>query len=703
LANAVLTGNTAARGGGIYDPSTNAASVITVVNSSISNDSGGGIAVGASGATLTVTNSTLANNQAMIDGGGIGFFAPGGSLTITGSTLSGSTAGAGGGLYFGGSGTSALTIKNCTIVNNTAVGYSYYGSGGGIVIGYGTAGAAVNIISSTIVGNLATSTVAGNYYGQVFGGGGIYVDVGTGALIALGNSVVSGNQSPSGNTDIAAYPGAVVATAYTAIGSAAGFTYTPGPGDLPIGANLSLQPLANNGGPTQTIAFGVGSPLLSAGDPSLANTTDQRGVPRNIGPAPDIGAYEYQPITVAGIALSDGIASDGTAQRSEVRQIAVTFSGLVSFANGNAAAAFQLQHVEDSTNINNLAAAVSANSSGDTVVTLTFTTMNNAPTEIDPVSAENGGMASLADGQFSLTVIASAVTDAALGWALDGAADGVPGGNYISPTDTQGGGPGQLQLYRLFGDATGDGIVDQSDLGLFRAAYNSSVGNPAYVAYLDADNSGTIDQIDLGQFRQRDNGSVFAPNVPHADSPGPGSGSGSAPGPVWAPGPTVTLEPIVAPVSAVAPVPAAVVSGAINSESAQRSEVPTVADIFTAPIDFDEGTANAGMASLASGSYRATIRDGDNGLGLDWDTGGNYLSPTDTIGGGPGEPGLYRLFGDGDGDGIVDQTDLGQFRTTFNASTGDPNYLAYLDAANSGTVEQVALGQFRSRVNTSVF
>ena len=83
------------------------------------------------------------------------------------------------------------------------------------------------------------------------------------------------------------------------------------------------------------------------------------------------------------------------------------------------------------------------------------------------------------------------------------------GSNYVSPTDTQGGGTGELGLYRLFGDATGNGIVDQLDLAQFRSANNSSSGSAAYIAYLDADNSGTIDQIDLGQFRAATTAAFF--------------------------------------------------------------------------------------------------------------------------------------------------------------------------------------------------
>ena len=95
-------------------------------------------------------------------------------------------------------------------------------------------------------------------------------------------------------------------------------------------------------------------------------------------PAPDIGAYEYNPITIAGVQVNDG-----SAQRSEVRSLTVTFSGAVSFAGGNAnaAAAFQLTHLQTGNNVA-LSAAVSTNSQGQTVVTLSFSGL-----ETDPVSA----------------------------------------------------------------------------------------------------------------------------------------------------------------------------------------------------------------------------------------------------------------------------------------------------------------------------
>jgi hypothetical protein len=154
-----------------------------------------------------------------------------------------------------------------------------------------------------------------------------------------------------------------------------------------------------------------------------------------------------------------------------------------------------------------LQAAVSTNPSGQTVVTLTFD--NSNPAVIDQTSLANGGAASLADGRYRLAISSAAVSG--LGGALDGDANGTAGGDFQSPDDTSGGGAGQVGLYRLFGDATGNGVVDLVDLQEFRGTFNVSSPNPGYLAYLDADNNGTVDLIDLQDFRGRFNENVFVP------------------------------------------------------------------------------------------------------------------------------------------------------------------------------------------------
>jgi hypothetical protein len=160
-----------------------------------------------------------------------------------------------------------------------------------------------------------------------------------------------------------------------------------------------------------------------------------------------------------------------------------------------------LTHVTDGIGVG-LTATVATDAQGRTVIVLTF-----AGSETDPISALHGGVASLADGRYSLSIQASRVSSN--GQALDGDHNGTAGGDYVSPTDTLGEGADGLHLFRLFGDVDGDGIVDQTDLSLFRSAVNSAIGNPFYLSYFDADNSGAIDLADLGQFRSRLNVNVY--------------------------------------------------------------------------------------------------------------------------------------------------------------------------------------------------
>ena len=58
--------------------------------------------------------------------------------------------------------------------------------------------------------------------------------------------------------------------------------------------DAKLNPLSDNGGPTQTHALLPGSPAIDLGNNTDALATDQRGQPRVVGERCDIGAYELQ-------------------------------------------------------------------------------------------------------------------------------------------------------------------------------------------------------------------------------------------------------------------------------------------------------------------------------------------------------------------------------------------------------------------------
>jgi hypothetical protein len=501
VTDCLISNNVGAQGGGIiaYGGS------VVIDNSVISgNRAGEGGAVEVYNSTATITNSTLSGNSVQYNGGAINVIGTTSGLTVSGCTLSGNTAAFGGavsavaatGPLAGG-----FKISNSTIVGNTA------STGGAISLG--TLGTITSSFAGTL--NLVSDTITRNTAGpgaSGYAGGGIALPNGA-ATVVLDNTIVSGNSVVSGNgPDISANASAVVQAGYSAIGTTAGYTLTDLGHNLATASStpaaLRLLALANYGGPTATVAIGSNSSAMGVGDPALNGTTDQRGVlrPQMIGPAPqpDIGAFEYVP---GGPTVVSVFANDGTVERSEVRSLSVMFSDQVTFADGNAAAAFQLQHVQNKTDLSNLQAIVSANAYGQTIVMLTFTTNGNASTEIDPISALNGGTPSLADGLYQLTIFSSAVT------GLDGLnlAGGGPGGNYVSPPDTYGG--TGLHLYRLFGDANGDGVVDATDVGQLKTTFNRNTTDPLYLWYLDADNSGAVDAQDVGQLKTRFNHNVF--------------------------------------------------------------------------------------------------------------------------------------------------------------------------------------------------
>jgi hypothetical protein len=484
------------------------------VTGNASAGAGGGIGMGYYG-NLVLRNCTVAGNSAATQGGGVNL-AGGGNLTVDHSTLSGNTAGGGlggGGIYFFGNAGSfasnaGLTPNGLTVTDSTLSGNTSATDGGG-----------VEVYQSYSTFTVQNSTIAFNSAGGN-GGGLSAAPNGTAgaATFAVSSSIVArnaaGGAGPDVNNVVAGGASGPVVADHSLIGVAdAGFVLVDGGGNL-TGTSAApldplLGPLTNNGGPTQTYALLPGSPALNAG---VANglTTDQRGLLRTFGSAPDMGSFEEQAPTVASVAVNGGAV-----QRSEVRSIVVTFSGPVTFTGGNAnaAAAFQLLHTTYgstvyNTQVANLQAAVSTNGSGQTVVTLTFTTTGNAPTEVDPLSVQStaGGPTtpSLGDGKFQLTIFASHVSSPDGQLAGDNSAAGT---NYVSPAETPGAGSG-IHLWRLFGDATGNGIDDLSDLTIFRNTYNTALGNPAYLNYMDADNDGVIDLDDLTAFRNHYNHTV---------------------------------------------------------------------------------------------------------------------------------------------------------------------------------------------------
>jgi hypothetical protein len=263
---------------------------------------GGGID-NESGATLTISNSTLSTNTAgsvgnpAVEGGGIFNI---GTLTIVNSTVSANTAGgisgAGGGIFNGGT----LTIVNSTVSGNTAI------KGAGIDNAGDTT--TVTITNSTFSGNAASvyggacfnggtlqignSTLSNNSAG-VFGGG--ILNFGP---LQIGDTIL--NRGDSGE-NIHSFGGTITSMGYN-LSSDDGGGFLTGPGDQ-INTNPVLGPLQDNGGPTFTYALLPGSPAIDTGDPNFTTPPffDQRGPGflRIVGARVDKGSFEVQTQTVA--------------------------------------------------------------------------------------------------------------------------------------------------------------------------------------------------------------------------------------------------------------------------------------------------------------------------------------------------------------------------------------------------------------------
>jgi hypothetical protein len=280
---------------------------------------------------------------------------------------------------------------------------------------------------------------------------------------------------------------------------------TATPGDAAALFSNPLDPAFELYDPNNTLIVGDDNSAADGRNATLTRTVTESGSYRvRVTSNDTTGEYVLKtsiasvppPVTVQGIQVNNG-----TAQRAEVRSLTVTFSTAVTFANNDPTAAFALSRLGGGP-VTLLADTPTLDGQGRTVVTLTFT-----GGEIDPFSVQNGGAASLADGRYRLSILDGTVAGA--GGALDGDGNGTAGGTYQTPEDTAGGGPGQRRLFRLFGDADGNGNVDLLDLGQLRGTFNGSLGSTSYLDYLDADDNGTVDLLDLSQFRGRFNVSVF--------------------------------------------------------------------------------------------------------------------------------------------------------------------------------------------------
>jgi hypothetical protein len=280
-----LSGLTIANESGSERISVSSLATLSISNCVISGNSnpyfcdGGGIY---SYGTLSISNSTIAGNAsfgavgALVADSGAGIYNDGGTITIDSSTISGNIttdptyqSGDGGGIYNKGT----LSISSSSISANTT--QNFYadddGFGGGI---YNSVGATVT---------LTTSIVAANLGRQYNPSGGPAQDI-SGVVNSLGKNLIGDSDGSSG------WIGSDMTGSYTSL------------------LDPKLDPLADNGGPTQTMALLSGSPAVDVPTCINSPSLDQRGVARPIDgdtdsvASCDIGAFEAPACTTDSVA-----------------------------------------------------------------------------------------------------------------------------------------------------------------------------------------------------------------------------------------------------------------------------------------------------------------------------------------------------------------------------------------------------------------
>lgn len=316
IINSTIISNTATdKGGGIRAWE----SELTITDSALSNNRaiitgfsnnpnpGSGAALAIYGSVVTISASTVISNQADFLGGAI--YADSSDLTIQNSSLSDNQANFGGAIYnskdFGFGGTA--TIVNSALISNTANG----GDGGAIRIvdsqftianstlsnnqaigseGSGGEGGAIGIVpflnSNSIL--ITNTTIYSNF--ASIQGGGIQADSGYGSG-SIKNSIVANNVAASA----ANCGGDTITSAGNNIDSGTSCNFSSS-GDL-SNTDPLLGTLGDNGGATLTHALLAGSPAINAADNAACaadpiNNIDQRGVLRPQGAFCDIGAVE---------------------------------------------------------------------------------------------------------------------------------------------------------------------------------------------------------------------------------------------------------------------------------------------------------------------------------------------------------------------------------------------------------------------------
>jgi hypothetical protein len=345
-----ITGNTAAVGGGVYNSGALTLSQCTISSNTTTDGGGGGISNAYYG-TLSLSGSTVSGNSSSgLQGGGLdnsgtaqiagGIFSnnqggqggaifnePGAQLPISqGTTFTGNTvSGDGGAIYNNGTTTISQALFNgnqaqsltsaiscggalcnqamATITESTFTGNTTSGSGGAIS---NRGNGVITLGDDTITGNTATTVSSG-------------LDIENAPTPTINNTIIAGNTVlPESSTS-----------------DCNGCATINGAGNL-IGVTVDLGPLANNGGPTQTIMPLPGGSAIGAGVPAATtDTTDQRGFSR-LSPTGtiDVGAVQTHYGSVAFVAQPTNVLVSQAITPAVAVQVVETDGAITNYPLG---------------------------------------------------------------------------------------------------------------------------------------------------------------------------------------------------------------------------------------------------------------------------------------------------------------------------------------------------------------------------------
>ena len=252
--------------------------------------------------------------------------------------------------------------------------------------------------------------------------------------------------------------------------------------DSDTGQTLTYTIISGNTG--NTFNLNASNGVLTIANPAAINYESQSSFALTVRVS-DNGVPSQSSLAQVTIQLLDmpetigaTMLGDGTAQRSLIKQLALTFDSPVTLDAG----AFTLTK-RGAPGIVTTQAAQATNGSGQSVVTLTFSGLYTR------------GAGALEDGYYQLVIDGTKIRRGSQ--LADFNQDGVGGDTKII------GGVEADGFFALFGDSSGDGLVSVAEFGQFRSAFGKQRSDAGYNELFDYELDNAIGVSDFGQFRSR--------------------------------------------------------------------------------------------------------------------------------------------------------------------------------------------------------